>query len=155
MWVLRPVKECSRLFRASAEKFIRELLLEKAGGCAIGFVNRNIGQCVQNFCPFQQSQRIKMAGNNQKHVKSFLQSPEPGLHRISYTKMSSILLDQIEEEGLNSFRTARQETRQEHGCLGPHQAHEGHVDYVKSGQHGHAHVSRFRDDEGGPRVLET
>ena len=70
------------LFRASAEKFIRELLLEKAGTCAIGFVNRNIGQCV-NFCPFQQSQRIKMAGNNQKHVKSFLQSPEPGLNRIS------------------------------------------------------------------------
>ena len=68
--------------------------------------------------------------------------------------MSSILLDQIEEEGLNlpeSFRTARQER----GGLGSHQAHEGHVDYVKSGQHGHAHISRFRDDEGGPRVLET
>ena len=72
--------------------------------------------------------------------------------------MSSILLDQIEEEGLNlpeSFRTARQETRQERGGLGSHQAHKGHVDYVKSGQHGHAHISRFRDDEGGPRVLET
>ena len=99
-----------------------------------------------------------MAGNNQKHVKSFLKSLEPGLHRISYTKMSSILLGQMEEEGLNlpkSFRTARQETRQERGGLGSHQAHEGHVDYVKSGQHGHVHVSRFRDDEGGPRVLET
>ena len=72
-----------RVFRASAEKFIRKLLPEKAGECAIGFVNRNIGQCVQNFCPFQQSQRIKMAGNNQKHVKSFLQSPEHGLNRIS------------------------------------------------------------------------
>ena len=84
-----------------------------------------------------------MAGNNQKHVKSFLQSPEPGLHRISYTKMSGVLLDQIEEEGLNlpmPFGTA--ETRQERGGRGSHQAHEGHADYLKFGQHGHAHVYR-------------
>ena len=42
---------------------------------------------------------MKMAGKNRKHVKSF-QSPEPGLHRVSYTKMSGVLSDQI-EEGLN------------------------------------------------------
>ena len=53
-----------RLFWASAEKFIQEPLLEKVGTCAIGFVNQNIGQCLQDFCPFQQSQRMKMAGNN-------------------------------------------------------------------------------------------
>ena len=77
-----------RLFRASVEKFIMEPLLEKVGACAIGFVNRNIGQCLQDFCPFQHSQKMKMAGNNQKHVKSLFQSPEPGLHRVSNTKMS-------------------------------------------------------------------
>ena len=53
-----------RIFWALAEKFIRELLLKKVAACAIGFVNRNISQCLQNFCPFQQSQRITMLGNN-------------------------------------------------------------------------------------------
>ena len=43
---------------------------------------------------------MKMAGKNGKHVKRFFQSPEPGLHRVSYTKMSGVLSDQI-EEGLN------------------------------------------------------
>ena len=72
--------------------------------------------------------------------------------------MSGALSDQIEEEGLDlpkPFGTA--ETKQEHGGRGSHQAHvhDCHVDYFKSGQHGHAHVNRFRGEEGGPRVLET
>ena len=99
---------------------------------------------------------MEMAGKNRKHVKSFFQSPEPGLHRVSYTKMSGVLSDQI-EEGLNlpkPFGTT--ETRQERGSgQVSHQAHDRLVDYFKSGQHGHARVSRFRDDEEGPRVLET
>ena len=60
---------------------------------------------------------MKMAGSNRKHVKSFF--PEPGLHCVSYTKMSGVLSDQIEEEGLNlpePFGTA--ETRQERGGRG-------------------------------------
>ena len=35
-----------------------------------------------------------------KTCQKFCQSPEPGLHRVSYRKMSSVLSDQI-EEGLN------------------------------------------------------
>ena len=32
-----------------------------------------------------------------ENMSSFFQSPEPGLHRVSYTKMSGVLSDQIEE----------------------------------------------------------
>ena len=35
-----------------------------------------------------------------KTCQKFFQSPEPDLHRVSYTNMSGVLSDQI-EEGLN------------------------------------------------------
>ena len=41
---------------------------------------------------------------------------------------------------------------QEHGAQG--HVHDFHANYFKSVQHGHAHISRFRDYKG-PRVLET
>ena len=38
-------------------------------------------------------------GQKSKTCQKLFQSPEPGLHRVSYTKMSGVLSDQI--KGLN------------------------------------------------------
>ena len=134
-------------FRLSAEKFTRELLLETVGACAIGFVNRNIGQCLPNFCPFQQSQRIKMAGINRKHVKSFFRVLN--LFYIVLVTQRCRYFVKSNRRGIEPKPFGTAEMRQERGGRGSHQAHDRHADYVKSGQYGHAHVSTFRDDEEG------
>ena len=91
------------------------------------------------FLSFPAESKNEDGGQKLKTCQKFFQNPEPGLHRVSYTKMSSVLSDQI-EEGLNlpkPFGTA--ETRQEHGGgQVSDQAYDHHVDYFKSGQRGHS-----------------
>ena len=52
------------------------------------------------FLSFPAESKNEDGGQKSKPCQKFFQSPEPGLHRVSYTKMSGVLSDQT-EEGLN------------------------------------------------------
>ena len=70
-------------------KFIQEPP-EKVGMCTISTVNWNVGQCLQNFCPFQLSQRMKMAGKNRKHVKFYHWSAVTQVHKNFILAVGSV-----------------------------------------------------------------
>ena len=52
------------------------------------------------FLSFPAESKNEDGGQKSKTCQKFFQSPEPALHRVSYTKTSGVLSDQI-EEGLN------------------------------------------------------
>ena len=52
------------------------------------------------FLSFPAESKNEDGGKKIENTSKVFQSPEPGLHRVSYTKMSSVLSDQI-KEGLN------------------------------------------------------
>ena len=52
------------------------------------------------FLSFSAESKNEDGGQKSKTCQKIFQSPEPDLHFVSYTKMSGVLSDQI-EEGLN------------------------------------------------------
>ena len=66
---------------------------------------------------------------------------------LSASKVFNFLVLIVEEEGLNLLKLfCTAEMTQERGAQGD--VHDFHANYFKSGQHGHTHVSRFKDDKG-------